>query len=852
MKIRRADVLALGLAGLLLLTACTNTAVPKSAFKIAPLMYDAASEITETVAERAGMQLLFNNKDASVTLRDTRTGREWSSTPAGYDADAVAGDDVKQRMASQITLEYYDAQNNQRFLYSARDCVALQQFRTEKTANGIIVDMVLGSEDLWLLVPPALPADSFENNILAKMPDSLKGQVKAYYKKYDPALMSAGDIDQIAQLYPLARTKPIYVMKALVDREKKQLSEHISQSGYTFEQMKADLKETGAKVLENQTPYFRLQIEYTLDKNGDLVASVPCGSLQYDDSKFSLNRLYLLEYFAAAPKDREGYLVIPDGCGAVMMFNRNGQKGGREITLPIYGGDTGLSFVPSNQNKRVARVPVYGIKQNDTLLMAVVESGAAQASITASAGGSTSGFAAVGASLSYRDLDTFNFDGIRAQTTWVLLDKNVCQTDFSIRFRLLQDDTADYNGMAAAYRSYLLKKSELKQNPSSGQLPFTVGLLGTVTHTETTLIFPTEKLIPLTTFADAQDIAGRLRDAGVQNLALRYLGCANGGLENQAYNRFSPESILGGGRGFKALTSYLTGQNIPLYPDAEMQFVMQNSPGDGFSPGGQAARLLNKQYAGYLRMDLATNLENRDSFAYTLNPRIMLDFFQRFQRKYQQYSLTTLSLGSVGACLNSDKDEKKPVNRVQSEIISRELLSQAAADRSVMVSGGNAYAYPYVQQIIGLDSDCSGYLETDYSIPFLQMVLHGSVAYSSPAINLSRDASTELLKAVENGAGLYYEFAARNAVKLKETRVYTYYSADFGAWFNRATDDYKRAAAVLNGLEADTIDRHEYVSPGVSVTTYSSGVRVVVNYTGTDCMVQGQTVPSRDFVRINP
>ena len=77
------------------------------------------------------------------------------------------------------------------------------------------------------------------------------------------------------------------------------------------------------------------------------------------------------------------------------------------------------------------------------------------------------------------------------------------------------------------------------------------------------------------------------------------------------------------------------------------------------------------------------------------------------------------------------------------------------------------------------------------------------------------------------------------------------YSVDYSIWKDTMVSYYQRANAVLGDLGGDTITEHEYVQEDVAVITYSSGAKVVVNYTAQAVVIDGQTVHAKDFLRLN-
>ena len=260
--------------------------------------------------------------------------------------------------------------------------------------------------------------------------------------------------------------------------------------------------------------------------------------------------------------------------------------------------------------------------------------------------------------------------------------------------------------------------------------------------------------------------------------------------------------------------------------------------------------MLDKTYAGYNKTRMSSGLMEDKAFMYALKPGSASKLFDRFINDYSKSGVKGLSLGSLGSNLNSDKSQKGGANREAALSTAEYMLKLASSKASVMTEGANAYTFAYANQIIGIPTGDSGYPDADYSVPFLQMVLHGKVPYTTSAVNLSGDFHTEVLKAIENGAGLYYELAYRNTDLLKTSLYADIYSADFNTWKQQLIESYSEVKSAIGDLSGASIINHEQIENDFVKVTYSSGAIVYVNYSNADKVDNGNTVPARSFLRV--
>ena len=77
----------------------------------------------------------------------------------------------------------------------------------------------------------------------------------------------------------------------------------------------------------------------TLDNNGIRV-QVPNSSIKEENEQYRLAALYVLPFLGYTHLgDVEGYMLIPDGCGALIALEDNNQKFSQPYKAKIYGGN---------------------------------------------------------------------------------------------------------------------------------------------------------------------------------------------------------------------------------------------------------------------------------------------------------------------------------------------------------------------------------------------------------------------------------------------------------------------------------------------------------------------------------
>ena len=796
--------------------------------------------VMSKVAGDGQTSILFDETTADVAL--VSDGLTYVSTPWDLAVDAKATGAQKNTVASQVRLTYMDSQKNIKEISSFAECIAKGQYTVQNINNGIQVNMVIGKAEQRTMVPPALPESSFQE-VLSELEGRSVSRMKAFYKLYDPETTPENQLAIIRDKYPVVDETAVRVLKEITDKERNELEDYFEKAGYTFERMETDLKNTGASELDIVKPRFEISVQYTLE-DGALCVRVPSNLISYDRDHFSLLEVGVLEYMAAAPAAKGGYLLLPDGSGTVVGFN-GGSKSGADMRLPVYGYDRALTYLAGYDNLMTACLPVYGIKSPYGTMLTVIGEGAAMADIIATSGGSYSSYARAGAAFSWCDYDTFEYKDVNTQYSWSMVDKNTFTGTYELKYIPLAPGSG-YSDMAKRYRETL----KFAKNGVGDTLPLTVGLFGSIRHQDQVAMVPVNRQVALTEFGDAVTVAKELEEGGVDNFSLRLLGWTDDGLDTGAFSTFSPGGVLGGSKGFEKLKNYADEHGFTVYPDADFSYVKKNALLDSFRASEDTSRMLDKTYAGYNRTRMSSGLMDPDAFMYAVKPRVALEFFDRFMEKYIKNGATGLSLGSLGGNLNSDKSQSGGTDRATAQLYVEEMLKTAGKNVSVMAEGSNAYVFAYANQLVSVPAADSGYPDADHSVPFLQMVIHGKIPYTTSAVNLSGDFRNEILKAVETGSGLYYELAYRNTDLLKTSAYADIYSADFETWKKQLIESYSQVNAAIGDLSRDTIENHEQIEPDFVKVTYSSGAVIYVNYSDAEKTDGGNKVAAKSFLRV--
>lgn len=814
--------------------------------------------------DNGGYELYVEPVSGEIAYVNKATGQIIFSNP--YDVSQTGSSkNIKEQLLSQIRIKYTD-NNSELDLYSFPEACQRGQIKVKKIKNGVRVEYVMGREETRKLVPKQINRERFEELIMANIPEgTAKSKMEAFYQlkdPFDPELTERAK-NELIGTFPICSEMAIYVFDPFAsDRELNQIEGYIKTycPEYTYETLEEDHTITQYEGTDAAPVLFRLSLEYSLSDDGSLNVRLPANGIRFDESSFSLSWICLLPYFGAGSGDYSGYTFFPDGSGSLVRFEDIGTKP-LNLAGRLYGEDYAYQEV-SGAHREVMRMPVYGIVETNVPVakvtvdpdtkeesityaeiktadgevyqkktngfLAIIEEGDALAQISTDHGGTTHKYNTVYTTFSPRPKDSYNLAeaiSVGQNATYTVVSERKYTGSYRIKYIMLTDDElasekgvknyyeASYVGMAKAYRDYLKSKGMLSDlTDVQDSIPLYIESFGCMDDIERILSIPVEVLKPLTTFDDLKEMYTKLSEAGITNINYKLTGYANGGMNDTAAYNLKFEKVVGGNKGFTEFVEYANANNIGVYPDFDFANIGMFEMFDGVSMRKHLVKTMDNRYTSKRYYD-STLQSYRRGFSLAVSPSVYDYFYDHFNEKFSTLNPNGISVASLGTDLNSDFDKKDPYNREDSKEFTVDLLKKIEENQqNVMIDGGNAYALPYADHILNVSLDSSRYSNASESVPFVGMVLHGSMNFAGTAINMAGDIQYELLKAIENGASLYFTLSMQNTSLLKEDIEFNkYYSIAFDIWYDEVVSLYNELNDVMAELQTKKIVGHEFL-----------------------------------------
>ena len=811
--------------------------------------------------ENEYLTFTLDKETTHFTLK-TADGHEWSSAAAGSDLDNVNLTPVveKYRLTSVLTVECRDKKGTASSMNTSQNSTPNALYTLEKLEDGsIMVNYTIGNIQPIYLYPSVILVEDLDAMIAeAGLSKSETRKITDLYKAYDPSAKNYAKTKGLAELeetYPVLKEgKAIYVLrKAKADEKNKStLQKNVAafeKLGYTEEMLERDdaliAGNTGTDY--SKAKIVNVSVIYRLEGN-DLVVEVPFDKISYNPD-YPITKLNLLPAFGSTDKSAEGFILVPEGSGAIINFN-NGKVKQSPYAVDVYGYDYATSRHFIINEPRVS-YPVFGMSQaGNGSFLCILEDGKSWASIQANSAGQPSYGAFNSAGASYIMLHGADIvDSTRSNDHAYMYEKELPEGSIIQRYRFIGGES--YMDMAAAYRTYLQATNPQLLREVSSEAHTVVEMVGAIDKVQQVFGVPTDVPIPMTTYAQASDLAQRLIAEGLPNLSIRYAGWMNGGLNQTILNKVRLMSEMGSTAELEAFTQLASDANVPLYLDGLTCFARNSGLLEGFIPLRDAARFATRKEAEIPEYSPIWYGEQewRDNY-FLLKPSVIQQNVDVLSQAANDYHASGVSFRDIGLLLSADYNPKDHVNREEVRLQQMQKLTELReAGQLVMTRNGNDYAAVLSDIVTDMDLDGAAYQVIDQFVPFYTAALHGSVPYTGVSFNLAEDRETLLLRSAEMGASLQYTLMAENVNQLQDSWFSEYYGADASRVYGEMIGIVKAYNDCLSGTFNQMMTAHK--SEGdVTVTEYENGTRIYVNYGYDEATVDGVTIAERSVKSI--
>lgn len=574
---------------------------------------------------------------------------------------------------------------------------------------------------------------------------------------------------------------------------------------------------------------FGLTVEVVLEGN-ELVVNVPDESIveKKDDTFISSVSLFpLLGY--TYMDEQDGYMLIPDGNGALIYLD---DKEGRYTTgfsQMIYGSDDG--FVSANTqaylwemyetvvdaNQVIA--PVFGMAHSEDELgyLAVVESGEKRASVEVQPNGVMVNYNRCFAKFLLRDifvqpLNQSNSGSVQS------VEQDRTHTDLRVRYCLLSGEDANYSGMAVCYRDYLINNGLISTKDTSYHTR--VDFLGT----DREEFLMGTKAVVMTTTDNIKEMYDELQESGVDSVLSVYKGWQKGGLYNVPINKYKADSKIGGNSSLTDLIMESAEENYDIYLYNDALSMNASTNATTFN----AAKMVNK------RTYEDESYEQVYDLFYHLTPEKTNSTLNKFVDSYTSKGVNNLAVAGISNTLFSYSLKGNYYNRNNTADIYANTLAAVNEDTNLILEQPFAYLWDEADAFLDMPLGSSDYMYVDEEVPFLSMVLKGILPMYSDYVNFEANKTEFFLQMVEAGVYPSFYVTYENSSALIYTNSSDLYSTEFDTYKDTIIEYDEELRAVAQKVDGAFIIKHEKMDTGITKVTYDNGVVIYINYADKD------------------
>lgn len=813
---------------------------------------DASPDVAgmQLAAENEFLKLYINAKTAEVAVYDKRTGQTTYSNPVNGAEDAVASKTHRAYLQSQLIVDFYNAARNSSSYNSYDYSTSRGQFEVQGITDGVRVLYTLGDlSSPTGIVPEYIESarlESFLANLSEKNAKYVRQRFTEWEEREGWMIIVEGAKGAASQM--------------------RKMNEYLAEAGYTEDDYTQDMLASG---VDGVIPtYFVIPLEYKLAGDG-LRVRIPVEHIE-ESGDGKIYRIQLLRYFGASDMaDADGgYMLVPNGAGSIIYFN-NGKTDAAAYSQYVYNIDPVSAEYLVRENTEQVRMPFYGMyyKNTDTGIFTVIEKGDSHAMISANVSGSLNSYNYAWPTFSVRGSDSLAMFGTSGNAADLpIVEPDFYSNDIIVRYNFLEKGKADYSGMANYYRAKLVENGTLTHLAPASDIPFYMDLIGGVKVDANILGISYLDIFAMTTYEEAEKIVDDLSAGGVNRLVLNYQGWFNEGYYHDAASKIKLVKELGSKKELERLTDKVEAAGGKLYGDVAFQKV--SFIADNFNYTRESARYYGAGYTlsfgqiNPVSLQQTYALGYRETLYNVISPKFLVRYVDKFADKIGKYDISGISLRDLGDYLTSDKKRTEMIVREQAkEIVKGQLEKLEGTGKQLMVSGGNAYAWGYSDDLINIPVSGNRYLIIDEDVPFYQMLVHGYIDYAGKAVNLddSFDRVDSVLTMIEYGAAPHFTFTGKQSSEMKYTGLNGMYSTTYKNQADVAGDEKlfswdelaKGVYAEVNGVLKNVVDAeiigHEILASGVVKVSYSNGVTVYVNKQDAAADAEGSELAAKSY-----
>ncbi|MDY0317944.1 MAG: DUF5696 domain-containing protein [Candidatus Izemoplasmatales bacterium] len=570
----------------------------------------------------------------------------------------------------------------------------------------------------------------------------------------------------------------------------------------------------------------------TLEEDG-IRAEIPYESIREEKTdEILLSSLIVFPALGATKLDEiPGYMMIPDGAGALVRYEDNEGRYKSPYRAQFYGINYGLRDNFITVANYTLSMPIFGMVHgvNQNGLLGIVESGDYSSRLFMFQNGANNlDYNLVFPKFDIRKTFRQSFTTDNSSGTQRVVDTS--SADIAMLYKVLDNDEANYVGMANKYKEYLKDKGILDSELNSQDIPLHLDYL--MADSKNALLG--KQTIEMSNTDDVLLMHEYFLLQGLSNFNIGLMGWNDGGYSGNLPSSVDFDGKLGSTRSFKNLIEELQKTSEVSLINS---YVYAGEEADSISERGDIAKGIDRLRLQY---QCTVCVYEDQSLLY---PESTLRLGTKHFEDYMDLNVN-VTFEMLGNTLFSYYDSGY-YSREDSYSIYQEMMS--LYDGKAGYLRPNAYAFEYMSSYYQAPMFNSQLKYFDDLVPVLQIVLMGEVPLFSDYLNFNSYGQEFLLQLIDFNVYPSFVLTMNPSSLLKDTDIEYIYTSEFDLWKDTVVEQYDFINDALKHVIGETLVSREVPVQGIVKNTYSNGVIIYINYTSTDKVYEGITIGAINY-----
>lgn len=581
-----------------------------------------------------------------------------------------------------------------------------------------------------------------------------------------------------------------------------------------------------------------IPVEVTVGENG-LDVRVILDQIE-ENGTSSLVDFALLPYLGSAGMTDEGYLVIPEGSGALVRFTKDKElvAEGLYYKKDIYGKDLAYDTKAIESASQDIMLPVFGINTQDGGMLGIITQGDAISALEIFSEGVQSENTVVHPYVTFRPIDSVTIHKGQWNEKNVTLISTVKAGgfDYEVRYMPMAADSCDYNAMAkaaAAYYGTLFAESRnvVKTPVMMVRVPMAVRKPGSFAG------IPVNLPYAITTAGQISLINAMIHESIQDPVGMILDGAFKGGMFDRIPTKAKLEPVIG-----KISDMELNAADV-LFLSTDL--VRIYSSGNGIRYRADASRSIsggfNERY-NYLK---STFQKNEEGLSWTiLRPLRVLEVYAKFTGRLSRSGIPSLEDLGI-AQLSSDNHRTFGAKKSGSN---RETVKRIHMDAAASLSAGlenytvmfaPTYLLGSATQTTDVPASSGNWSGFSGSIPFYQLVVSPFAPIYGVPVNYLQDRDQYMFRSIEYGMLPQVALTGSETYLLQDTAARDIFNGYYKDWTKEIASWSTEYAAAWKIMQNAYLTAHEKTGEFMAKSTFSDGSVITLDYSKMEMTVTG-------------